>query len=142
MNLPPPLTGILEAALYVKDLERSKRFYSETLRLAILGEQPGRHLFYQVGANTVLLLFIAEATRQGGAIAPHGTDGEGHVAFNIGSADAWETWRDHLQQQGVPIEQEIVWGNGSVSLYFRDPDNNSLELTTTATWPFQSDTNR
>ena len=45
-----------------------------------------------------------------------------------------QEWRDHLAQQGIAIEREVAWPSGGASLYFRDPDGNSLELATPATW--------
>jgi len=53
--------------------------------------------------------------------------GESHVALAV-PVDEIEDWRERLVSHGVPIEHEQMWSYGSRSLYFRDPDNNSLEL--------------
>ncbi len=49
------------------------------------------------------------------------------MALAIAPDDMTE-WRARLQAHGVEIEHEQTWSQGSHSLYFRDPDDNSLEL--------------
>ncbi len=44
--------------------------------------------------------------------------------------------RGTVASAGVPIEHEQEWPGGGRSLYFRDPDGNSLELITRGTWGF------
>jgi hypothetical protein len=39
-----------------------------------------------------------------------------------------DAWRERLVAHGVEIEHEQEWSQGTHSIYFRDPDNNSLEL--------------
>lgn len=124
---------ILETCLYVDDLEAAKEFYTRVLGLELYSEVAGRHAFFRCG-EAMFLLFDARATRQPGGMVPtHGAEGPGHVAFVLRPDEA-APWRAHLEQQGVPIEQEVTWPNGGHSLYFRDPAGNSLEVATPSTW--------
>jgi catechol 2,3-dioxygenase-like lactoylglutathione lyase family enzyme len=59
---------------------------------------------------------------------------QGTFAFAI-SPDVIEDWRAFLAKQEVTIESEVRWERGGTSLYFRDPDNNLLELATPGIWP-------
>jgi catechol-2,3-dioxygenase len=70
----------------------------------------------------------------GGFIPPHGAIGAAHLCFAIpaGELTAWEA---HLSRHGLDIESRIAWQRGSTSLYFRDPDGNSLEVATPGLWP-------
>ena len=43
-------------------------------------------------------------------------------------------WRLRLAELGIAIESDWTWPNGAQSLYFRDPENNSIEITVGATW--------
>ena len=40
-----------------------------------------------------------------------------------------------LMQNDIAIEKEIAWGNGSGSIYFRDPAGNLVEFITKGNWP-------
>src|SRR5207249_7155368 len=51
------------------------------------------------------------------------------------SPNALKEWRRLLGEHGVTIESEVRWERGGTSLYFRDPDNNLIELGTPGIWP-------
>ncbi len=130
----PPLGGIHEAALYVRDLERAERFWRR-LGLPLVGRSRGRHVFFRAGED-MLLLFDPRGTLQGGAVPGHGAVGAGHVALDVPDLAALERWRAFLGEAGVAIEAEKEWPAGGRSLYFRDEDGNSVELITRGTWGF------
>ena len=129
--------GILEAALYVDDLDAAERFYTEVLGLSRIERQANRHVFFRCGRG-VLLLFNAATTVMPGTVAgqtipAHGARGPGHVAFAMREEEI-AAWRQRLQELGVAIESEVRWPQGGHSLYFRDPAGNSLELAPPHIW--------
>ena len=130
----PPLGGVHEAALYVSDLQRAERFWRR-LGLQVVMRKEGRHVFLRAGRD-MLLLFVPGASREGGDVPSHGTEGPGHVALDVPDAAALDLWRSHLIEADVEIEHEHAWPSGGRSIYFRDPDGNSLELITRGTWGF------
>jgi len=88
--------------------------------------------------NDVLLLFKKNGSEEpvrlpGGLIPPHATQGAGHFALAVASDDL-EDWRIRLREHGILIESEMHWERGGISLYFRDPDNNLVELATPGVW--------
>ncbi|HXI50772.1 MAG TPA: VOC family protein [Candidatus Saccharimonadales bacterium] len=131
--------GLLEAAVYARDLAAAERFYRDVLGLRVVGSQPGRHVFFRCGSG-VLLVFNPEATSSetvligGGTVPRHGAQGAGHVAFAVGAGEL-SAWRESLGRAGVSIETEIDWPQGGHSIYFRDPAGNSVELATPSIWP-------
>lgn len=129
--------AVLETSLYVSDLERAMAFYEGVLGLRKIDDgcfAGGRGAALQAGSGpSVLLLFRAEVTRAGGELPAHGTTGAGHVAFRV-DADELPKWRQRLQEHGVAIEKEFAFGNHPASIYFRDPDGNSLELAVSSIW--------
>lgn len=129
---PPRITGILETVLYVADLDRAERFYSDVMGLKQIGKESDRHVFFRVGTG-VLLLFYAERTRRSATLPPHGADGEIHVCFTVAPAE-YDTWKQRIQDRQVAIQKEITWPVGR-SFYFRDPDGNLLELADADIWP-------
>ncbi len=128
----PRIAGILETVLYVADIDRAERFYRDVMSLAEIGKDPERHVFFRVGSG-VLLLFRAAQTRRARTLPAHGADGEIHVCFTT-APDDYESWKQRIREQGIPIEQETEWPRGH-SFYFRDPDGNLLELADTDIWP-------
>jgi catechol 2,3-dioxygenase-like lactoylglutathione lyase family enzyme len=134
----PALTGILETALYVDDLERAKQFYKSVFPVEELASDD-RFCALAVARRQVLLLFARGATAQpialpGGAIPPHGGAGRSHMAFSIAGADL-DAWEAELTGKRISIEGRAAWPGGGRSIFFRDPDGNLLELATPGTWP-------
>ena len=131
------IKAIIETAIYVDDLDETETFFGTILGLRVMGKEPGRHVFFQVGEASVLLAFIADATLKGDQLPPHGAKGPGHFALGI-EADALDAWRQKLQESGVAIEKEVEWPRGGKSIYFRDPAGNSVELITPGVWGLPS----
>ena len=129
--------GVLETSLYISDLGRAVAFYRDVLGLRLINDAyftDDRGAALQVGSGpSVLLLFRAEVTSQGGMLLPHGTTGAGHVAFRIEPKEI-PAWRERLRTHGVPIAQEFTFGDNPPSIYFRDPDGNVLELAVATIW--------
>ena len=131
------IKAVVETAIYVDDLQAAESFYRTILGLPVIGKEPGRHVFFQVGEASVLLAFLAEATLKGDQFPPHGASGPGHFALGIAAEDL-DGWRKLLQGHGVSIEKEVEWPRGGRSLYFRDPAGNSVELVTPGVWGLPS----
>jgi catechol 2,3-dioxygenase-like lactoylglutathione lyase family enzyme len=136
MKIEPTVQGIVESALYVHDLERSKEFYQRVFGFETILEDASRMIAMAAGGNQVLLLFLKGATNDplptpGGVIPPHGARGEQHIAFAI-TTDQLEAWQQKLEEVGVAVESWVECGGSSI--YFRDPDNHILELITPGCW--------
>ena len=134
---PRRLDTVLEAGLYVGDLDAAEAFYTKILGLALHSKLEGRHVFFRCGEQMVLV-FNPEATADPEltprGLGLHGAHGPGHLAFGVAENEI-DVWRAHLESHGVEIEQEIDWGGRrGRSIYFRDPDGNSLEFATSALW--------
>lgn len=133
-EIHPPIEGVHEAALYVADLERAERFWRR-LGLPLVGRTEGRHAFFRAGTD-LLLLFDPRETVSSEGVPAHGAVGAGHVALAVPDAGALQRWRAFLGEAGVAVEREKEWPGGGRSLYFRDPDGNSIELITRGAWGF------
>jgi catechol 2,3-dioxygenase-like lactoylglutathione lyase family enzyme len=133
----PQLDAVLETALYVDDLDRATRFYSDVLELKPL-YQDSRLCAFSVGDRNVLLLFprggsLETVHMPGGTIPPHDGSGPLHVAFAI-AKDELPKWEERLSANGIAIEGRTTWKRGGESIYFRDPDGHLLELATPGLW--------
>jgi len=132
------ISGVLETCLYVDNLEAADAFYSKLPGLELVAKEEGRHIFYRCGQN-MLLLFnpghtaIEQTEVNGNPIPLHGASGAGHIAFST-DENSIDGWREFLETNDISIESEVTWPNGAVSLYFRDPAGNSLEVVSRSLW--------
>jgi catechol 2,3-dioxygenase-like lactoylglutathione lyase family enzyme len=134
----PGLSGVLETAIYVDDLDRARQFYAGKLGMGAMYEDE-RMSAYDAGRGGVFLVFKRGASRDGAAVAGGripGHDGGGplHLAFAI-TADTLAAWEERLAAMGIAVESRVDWPRGSRSIYFRDPDNHLVELATPGLWP-------
>ncbi|MCB8950287.1 MAG: deoxyribose-phosphate aldolase [Ardenticatenaceae bacterium] len=121
------ILGVAEAVLYVTDIPRARQFYTEVLGLPV-SSQFEDALFLQTGQNSTLILFdINKLEVRESVIPSHGARGQGHVCLAI-PPEQMDGWRARLLAHEIEIEHEQDWSLGTHSLYFRDPDGNSLEL--------------
>lgn len=133
-----PVPGaILEAAIYVDDLDAARDFYGKLLGLRLFQEVEGRHLFFAVG-RAVLLVFDPSRTTEPPRnpdfpVPPHGARGPGHVCFAMDRA-AIDAMAARLAAAGVVIDTAFDWPNGGKSLYVRDPAGNSVEFAEPRLW--------
>jgi len=138
MTAAPRVRRIVETALDCVDLAKTVAFYRDLLDAAPMttGE---RLVTFDAGAGTVLLLFQRGLTSgavetPGGIVPGHTPGGPGHVAFAVDAADL-PAWERRLDSLGIAIESRVAWDRGGTSLYFRDPDDRSVELATPGVWP-------
>ena len=132
---------ILEAVIYASDLPAAEVFYTRLLGTAPHATVDGRHVFYKL-AHQMLLIFNPAATLKAPdgplPVPPHGAEGQGHVCFAARGADGIEAWRRHLSGMGVAIESDFEWPQGGRSIYFRDPAGNSVEVAEPRIWGFDA----
>ena len=131
------LEGMLETALYAKDLDGVEAFYEGILGLSKITRAANRHVFFRCGPG-VLLIFNPDETVKPPApgalqVPPHGTKGAGHACFRV-SAGNIDAMAARLTEAGIAIESEVHWPNGGRSIYFRDPEGNSLECAEARIW--------
>lgn len=130
-------TCISEAALYVGDLDRAVAFYTGLFGCPVL-RRDDHFCALRIADEQVLLLFVRGGSLQaheveGGVIPAHDGSGQLHLCFGI-HGDELETWKEKLEEKGIPIESRVKWPSGAASIYFRDPDQNAIELATPGIW--------
>ncbi|ABC89184.1 probable lactoylglutathione lyase protein [Rhizobium etli CFN 42] len=136
------LEGMLETALYARDLDQAETFYEGVLGLEKITRAGNRHVFFRCGPG-VLLIFNPEETIKPPPpdalqVPPHGTTGQGHACFQVSGRNI-DAMAEQLKAAGVAIESEVHWPNGGRSIYFRDPAGNSLECAEAKIWGIEQD---
>ncbi len=132
----PTVHGILETAVYVRDPHCAAEFYKRLFGFGTMLDTD-RLVALDVAGKSVLLLFKAGTggpfETPGGIIPGHAGIGGGHFAFSIDREEV-ESWQAHLRSMNVPVESTVAWPGGAKSIYFRDPDDNLVELITPGFW--------
>jgi catechol 2,3-dioxygenase-like lactoylglutathione lyase family enzyme len=138
MEQQPLPSAILETALSVTDLARSRQFYAELFGYTVM-RSDDRFCAFSVEGRQVLLLFRRGSDPAGtmlpfGFIPAHGSSGVSHIGFSIPESSL-PSWKARLEERGIAIESSFRWPGGGTSIYFRDPDGHLLELLTPGVWP-------
>lgn len=136
------LTGCDHFALPARDPEASGKFFEqvlgavEFLRAGFGGHGRLRHIFYHVGA--VLVELVEQRTERGypDHTNPNGEEANPHWAFGT-TAAGLAAFIANLEREGVPYDAVRQHGTeiSASSVYFLDPDENILEVTTWETLP-------
>jgi catechol 2,3-dioxygenase len=113
--------------LKVRNLERSRRFYTEVLGLDIMRELPQLGMvFLASNRRDHHEIALAEVGLHAGA--PKETDaGLAHIAFRLKGEDELRAAYRELKERSVPICFTVDHGV-TKSVYFLDPDGNQLEV--------------
>lgn len=124
------LTAIHHVAIICSDYTVSKRFYTETLGLTILGEvyraeRQSYKLDLALGGQYVIELFSFPGPPPARPSRPEAL-GLRHLAFAVADLDAAVT---HLNDQGVSTEPiRVDEHTGRRFTFFADPDDLPLEF--------------
>jgi catechol-2,3-dioxygenase len=117
---------IKETCLYVRDLERVKKFYHEILELPVISYVPGKHIFFTAGSS-VLLCFNPEESKKKTSPPGHFGGGKQHFAFEVAGRE-YPQAKEWIIKKGITITDTVIWNSGIESCYFEDPEGNVLEI--------------
>ena len=129
MTTPFAVRKIGHAVVFVSDIERSKRFYTEVLGFKISDVYPGSMMpggmvFLRCNGDHHCLALVGDRP----ADAPP-DKGLHHIAFELATLDEVFRARDHLGQHGAKLTFEGRRRAGcQVAVEFLDPDGHHLEL--------------
>jgi catechol 2,3-dioxygenase len=127
-GMPFRCNKIGHVALYVKDIERSARFYTEVMGFQISDVYGGDMML----GGAVFLRCAAD--HHGVALfqLPEGQPSKGglhHMAFEVSTLDEVLRAREHLRKHDVPIHFEGRRRAGvQLAIEFTDPDGHNLEI--------------
>ena len=113
--------------LKVKDIERSKRFFTDVLGLPLAGDNGKGMLFFSADVKDNHHMLAIRQAKDGAAMPDPEQVGMEHVAYELGSfAELQEAWKI-FKENNVKI-RHVVFHGITKSIYFYDPDGNMLEL--------------
>ena len=111
----------------VRDLERSKKFYAETLGLQLMMELPKFKIaFFASNGRDHHEIGLAEVGANAAGNQPKQI-GLVHIAFRLRDEDHLRAAYKEFKEKDVPIVFTVDHGI-TKSIYFQDPDGNQLEV--------------
>jgi catechol 2,3-dioxygenase-like lactoylglutathione lyase family enzyme len=128
MTIPFAVRKIGHAVIFVSDIERSKRFYTEVLGFQISDVYPGSMMpggmvFLRCNGDHHCLALVGDKGDAANGKSLH------HLAFELATIDEVFRARDHLKAHGTTITFEGRRRAGcQVAVEFLDPDGHHLEL--------------
>ena len=128
--------------LGVRDFERSRKFYTETLGWKPASNSNEDVTFFQAG-GVVLSLYPREKLAEDALTSPEGNGFAGiTLAYNAQSEQEVDAIIAELEAKGVEIvkrPQKVFWGG--YSSYFADPDGFLWEVAYNPFFPFDESGN-
>ena len=122
----PQIRGLSHVVLYVNDLDKMVKFYTDTLGLVKYRENGGRMVF-----------LTSDPSKEDHELAlTTGREGQSkliaHIAWKVDKPSEVKEFYERFKAQGVPIDHCVShayaeFGN-TVSCYFLDPEANRLEV--------------
>lgn len=126
------IEGLNHVGVFVADIEKSKKFYTEILEFTVehensIAAEDGliKVAFIKNGSLVIeLVQFPKTEAKKDGAVD--------HIALNVKNIEAAA---ETLRARGIVFETEDIahaphfWSAGSKWILFRGPDNEHLELT-------------
>jgi catechol 2,3-dioxygenase len=111
--------------LKVRDVQKSKEFYTKALGLKVAYEQKDwGAVFLSAGEQHHDLALFQLATGETPAATQPGLH---HMAWQLGSFEELQAAYRELRDLGITVEATIAH-NVTRSVYFNDPDDNRVEL--------------
>lgn len=108
------VTALDHVVLHVKDLPKSRHFYTEVLGMEVHHEND--HQCFVKAGNQLLALFNKD-------VEIHAGQGLDHIAFDVAEG-SYESLKAALDEHGVPLEGQP----GHLRAYVYDPDGHRVQL--------------
>jgi catechol 2,3-dioxygenase-like lactoylglutathione lyase family enzyme len=121
--LPIPIRGLRHVALRVRDLARSRRFYTDVFGFEVVWEPDPANSYLSSGCDNLALHQVDRDLVIG---KDQSLD---HLGMVVTTPEMVDRAAELLRAHDVPILQEPkTHRDGSRSLYCRDPDGNVIQV--------------
>jgi catechol 2,3-dioxygenase-like lactoylglutathione lyase family enzyme len=126
----PTHAGLRHLALNARDLDAMKRFYVDLLGFAVEWEPDPDNVYLSSGIDNLALHRASDPSADAvGADLRVGPGALDHLGLIVRHADEVDQWAAFLESKGVTLKaRPKTHRDGARSLYFQDPDGNSVQI--------------
>lgn len=124
--MPPQIRKLDHFVIYVSDLVRAEKFYTEHLGMPVKMRIGTEQVVLKCGDTSLALMQKADLQTPVEPGAIENPLGRAHFAVNVTASD-WSAARQELTAAGVGLSQPVDWGDHDC-FYLTDPDGNLIEL--------------
>ena len=124
MSYKPKYLGHVN--IFVRDVERSQKWYSDLLGLHTYDFKPGRAAFMSADTEQSHEIALMQVPADAPDLQP-GQVGLNHMAWMMESLDDLKEAYQHVKDLNIPIEHVSDHGI-SIGIYLKDPDGNGVEI--------------
>jgi catechol 2,3-dioxygenase-like lactoylglutathione lyase family enzyme len=122
----PAHAGLRHLALHARDHDAKKRFYIDVLGFTVEWEPDPDNIYLSSGIDN-LALHRAAALQAGTTVSAN--QALDHLGLIVRTPDDVDKWAAFLESKGVTVAAKPrTHRDGARSLYFRDPDGNSIQI--------------
>jgi catechol 2,3-dioxygenase-like lactoylglutathione lyase family enzyme len=121
----PAHDGLRHLALHARDLDAMKRFYIDVLGFTVEWNRSD-NIYLSSGIDN---LALHRAARWVGRQTVSTNQALDHLGLIVRTPDDVDKWAAFLESKGVTVAAKPrTHRDGARSLYFRDPDGNSIQI--------------
>lgn len=111
----------------MKDLERSRKFFTEVLGFPQVGENDRGMLFFSTDVADNHHMLVLREAKPGAAMPEPEQVGMEHASFKLGTFAELHAAYRKFKEHNVKIRMTVFHGVAK-SIYYYDPDGNQLEV--------------
>jgi len=116
-------------SLRVSDLDASEKFYTEILGMRPVWRSEGEIAFLECGNDDLALIQIPKEEVQAFRERAQSSQSLHHFGFRVRSKDGVDQLAEEMKARGIVIDDgPRDHRDGSRSFYFRDPDDNYVQI--------------
>lgn len=117
------LKGLHHLALRVYHFEACIQFYTQVVGMKIEWQPDKDNVYLTSGTDNLALHRITIP------FEPKTEQHLDHLGFILNTADAVESWHQHMRAQDIPVlEPPKTHRDGACSFYCKDPDGNTIQF--------------
>jgi catechol 2,3-dioxygenase-like lactoylglutathione lyase family enzyme len=121
--MDPLFMGLRHVALNVRDVLRSREFYSNVFGMKVEWMPDAENVYLTSGSDNLALHQLPAGSEPAGVQALH------HIGFVVSRKEDVDIWADRIRGHGIALAAEPkTHRDGARSFYFHDPDGILIQL--------------